>query len=87
VRLHFAEIYGMAYGQRIFDVRINGTPVLLSFDLLHPNNAGAQFKAHVREFSFQPNANNQIIVQIVPLQSPVDGLFRGILNGLQVIPQ
>jgi len=33
IRLHFAEFYWTAAGKRIFNVSINGTPVLSNFDI------------------------------------------------------
>ena len=51
VRLHFAEIYWTAAGQRRFNVAINGTQVLTNFDIFA--TAGAN-KALVRDFSATP---------------------------------
>lgn len=60
VRLHFAEIYWTAAGQRRFNVAINGTQVLANFDIFA--TAGAN-KALVRDFSATANAGGQIAVQ------------------------
>jgi hypothetical protein len=46
VRLHFAEIYFTAAGQRTFNVLINGTQVLTNFDIIVA--AGTYNKAIVR---------------------------------------
>jgi hypothetical protein len=48
VRLHFAEIYFGKAGARQFNVAINGTPVLTSFDIF--KTAGAKNKANVQQF-------------------------------------
>jgi ribose 5-phosphate isomerase len=47
--------------------------------------AGATFKAVVKEFTAIPDANQQIVVQVVP--EPFNGQYNATLNGLQVIPQ
>ncbi|HEV8244178.1 MAG TPA: malectin domain-containing carbohydrate-binding protein, partial [Polyangiaceae bacterium] len=54
VRLHFAEIYWNAVGQRRFNVSINGTQVLTNFDIFAI--AGAN-KAVVRDFAANANAS------------------------------
>ncbi len=61
VRLHFAEIYWTASGKRIFNVLINGTTVLSSFDIFAV--AGGQYKAVVRDFTATANASGQIVIQ------------------------
>ncbi|EEF63051.1 malectin domain-containing carbohydrate-binding protein [Pedosphaera parvula] len=60
VRLHFAEYYWTAVGQRRFNVSINGTQVLTNFDILAVT--GAQYKATIQEFTATAN-NGQITVQ------------------------
>jgi beta-glucanase (GH16 family) len=59
VRLHFAEIYWTAVGQRVFHVAINGTQVLTSFDIFA---AGGANMAVVRDFSASANASGQIVI-------------------------
>jgi hypothetical protein len=60
VRLHFAELYWTATGKRKFNVAINGTTVLSSFDIYA--TAGAQYKAVVREFTATANPSGQIVI-------------------------
>jgi hypothetical protein len=60
VRLHFAELYWTATGKRKFNVIINGTTVLSSFDIYA--TAGARYKAVVREFTATANASGQIVL-------------------------
>jgi len=60
VRLHFAEIYWSSVGQRVFDVAINGTPVLQRFDIIAA--AGAPNTAIVREFTATADNNGQITI-------------------------
>jgi hypothetical protein len=60
VRLHFAELYQTASGRRRFNVAINGTTVLSSFDIFA--TAGAAYKAVVRDFTTTANASGQIVI-------------------------
>lgn len=60
VRLHFAEIYFTATGQRRFHVTINGTRVLTDFDIVAA--AEAANKAVVRSFTTTANASGQVII-------------------------
>jgi hypothetical protein len=64
-----------------------GTRVLQNMDILKsaPVGAGATFKAVVKEFTTLPDANQQIVVQVVP--EPLNGQYNATLNGLQLIPQ
>ena len=63
VRLHFAETYWTAAGQRTFHININGTRVATSFDIFAA--VGARYKAVIREFSAAANASGQVVVQFV----------------------
>jgi hypothetical protein len=60
VRLHFAEIYFQQAGQRVFNVSINGQPVLPNFDIIQ--QAGAPNKAIVEEFTVQADDSGQITI-------------------------
>jgi hypothetical protein len=60
VRLHFAEIFWTAAGQRKFNVAINGTQVLTNFDIIAA--AGAANKAIVEQFTTTANSSGQIVV-------------------------
>jgi trimeric autotransporter adhesin len=59
VLLHFAETYWTAAGQRVFNVAINGTPVLTNFDIYA--TAGAN-TALVEQFNATANSSGQIVV-------------------------
>jgi trimeric autotransporter adhesin len=59
VLLHFAETYWTAAGQRVFNVAINGTPVLSNFDIYA--TAGAN-KALVEQFPATANSSGQIVI-------------------------
>ena len=60
VRLHFAEIYFTASGQRTFNVVINGTTVLTNYDIYAAT--GARYKAIVREFTATADAQGRIVI-------------------------
>ena len=60
VTLKFAEIYYSAAGRRVFNVAINGTPVLTNFDIVA--QAGGAFTALDRSFPVTVT-NGQITIQ------------------------
>lgn len=60
VRLHSAETYWSAVGQRRFNVAINGTQVLTNFDIIAA--AGAANKAVINEFNALASGG-QIVIQ------------------------
>jgi trimeric autotransporter adhesin len=60
VRLHFAELYFSAAGQRVFNVAINGTTVLSNFDIY--SAAKANFTAVVEQFTATANSSGQIVI-------------------------
>lgn len=62
VRLHHAETYWTAVGQRRFNVTINGAPVLTNFDIIAA--AGAANKAVINEFNAVATGG-QITIQYV----------------------
>ena len=61
-RLHFAETKYTAAGARVFNVVINGSQVLTSFDIFA---AGGTNKAVVRDFTTTASGSGQITVQYV----------------------
>jgi beta-mannosidase len=62
VRLHFAETTFEVAGKRLFDVLINGHPVLSEFDVIQ--EAGGKNKAIVQEFpQIIPDAKGNIVIQ------------------------
>src|SRR6478736_5558832 len=80
LRLHFAEVwYGDDdAGTRVFNVEVNGAPVLENFDIV--SVAGGANKAVVREFSAAANSAGQIIVKFVSL------LDNAKVSGLELFP-
>ena len=62
VRLHFAEIFGAAPGERVENISINGQPVLQNFSIA--SEAG-QGKALVKTFAgVAPDSKGQITVRV-----------------------
>ncbi len=59
VRLHFAEIYWHAVGQRIFNVAINGTPELSNFDIYATVGAN---KATAQTYTVPANQSGNIAI-------------------------
>src|SRR5713101_4379161 len=76
VRLHFAETYWTASGQRKFNVSINGTQVLTSFDIFE--TAGAMNKAVIQQFTGNANAAGQYVIQFT---SVID---KSLVSGIEV---
>ncbi len=60
VRLHFAETFWTAVGQRVFNVSINGTQVLTNFDIF--KTAGGQNIANIQQFTQTANASGQFVI-------------------------
>ena len=63
VTLYFAETYVTAAGQRLFNVSINGTSVLSSFDIYA--SAGGQNRAIARTFTTTANSSGQVVIQFI----------------------
>jgi len=76
VRLHFAETFWNAAGQRVFNVSINGTQVLTNFDILAA--AGATHKAIVKQFVTMANAGGQIVIQFTTVTD------NAAINGIEI---
>jgi hypothetical protein len=66
VRLHFAEIYWTSANSRLFDVVVNATPALSSFDIYAV--AGGEHKAVVRDVVTTANASGQIAVAFTTIK-------------------
>ena len=79
-RLHFAEIYYNAAGIRVFNVSINGTPVLANFDIFAVT--GGMNKATVREFLATANGSGQIIIQYINIA----GKDNAKSSGIEILP-
>jgi hypothetical protein len=66
VRLHFAEIYWNAAGQRVFNVALNGSPVLSNFDIFAA--AGGKDIAVVRQFTAPADSSGKITIQFTTVK-------------------
>ncbi|MBA2287790.1 MAG: family 16 glycosylhydrolase [Ktedonobacteraceae bacterium] len=78
VRLHFAETYWTAAGQRTFNVSINGQQVLTNFDIIA--SAGAANKATVQQFTATADSSGKITLQFTTVKDNAQ------VNGIEVIP-
>jgi hypothetical protein len=79
VRLHFAEIFWTAAGQRKFNVAINGTAVLTNFDIIAA--AGAANKAIVKEFTTTATSTGTIGISFT-----VGTADAPKISGIEIIP-
>ncbi len=78
VRLDFAEIYWDAPNQRLFNVLINGDPVLTSFDIFA--TAGGKDIAVSRQFECLSSSSGQIVIQFTSLRDNAK------ISSIQVTP-
>ena len=80
VRLHFAEIFGAAVGERIENVDINGQRVLSNLDIA--KEAG-QNKALVKTFSnIAPDAKGNIVIHVSAAPGSADQNAK--ISGLEI---
>ena len=77
VRLHFAETYWSAVGQRLFNVNINGKQVLTSFDIFAA--AGGQNIANIQQFTATANASGQYVIQFTTI------INNSLVNGIEIV--
>jgi beta-galactosidase len=78
VRLHFAELYFPAAGDREFDVAINGTSVLTNFDIY--GTAGAQYTAVIKQYVATANSSGDIVITFTN-----GALDQPMINGIEVL--
>ncbi|HEX3965928.1 MAG TPA: putative Ig domain-containing protein, partial [Trebonia sp.] len=78
VRLHFAEEYWTTAGSRTFNVLINGTQVLTSFDIFAA--AGGEYKAVVEPFTATASSTGTITIQFVTVKDNAQ------VNGIEITP-
>ncbi|HYP74520.1 MAG TPA: malectin domain-containing carbohydrate-binding protein, partial [Polyangiaceae bacterium] len=78
VRLHFAEIYLSASNGRLFNVIINGTQVLTSFDVFAA--AGGKNKAVARDFSTLADSNGRVTISLVGVKDNAK------ISGFEIFP-
>ena len=77
VRLHFAEPYWTGTGQRLFNVKINGTTVLTNFDIMAASGA-VMCKAVVREITASANSSGQFVIQFTTVKD------NSICSGIEI---
>ena len=78
VRLHFAELYFSGAGNREFNVAINGTPVLINFDIYA--TAGASYTAVVEQYTATANSSGDLVIAFT------DGAVnQPMFNGIEVL--
>jgi hypothetical protein len=77
VRLHFAELFWTAAGRRLFNVAINGTTVLSSFDIFA--TTGAEFKATLNEFTATATSSGQIVLTFTTVKD------NATIEGIEII--
>ncbi len=79
VRLHFAEVYWTAAGQRVMNISLNGNAVQNNFDLVA--EAGGRYKALVKEFTVTADSNGTMTISLSGVQGDPA------LNALEVVKQ
>jgi fibronectin type 3 domain-containing protein len=77
IRLHFAEEYWTTAGSRIFNVSIDGTPVLTNFDIFA--TAGGEYKAVVEQFSEVAPSNGTFTIQFSTVKDNAQ------VNGIEIL--
>jgi beta-glucosidase len=78
VRLHFAETYWTASGQRTFNLSINGTQLLSNFDIF--SAAGGQNIANIQQFTAPANSSGQYVIQFTTV------INNSLVNGIEIVP-
>src|SRR6202041_2783283 len=78
VRLDFAEEYWTTAGSRTFNVLINGTQVLTSFDIFA--TAGGEFKGVTESFTATASSTGTVTIQFVTVKDNAQ------VNGIEVSP-
>jgi len=78
VRLHFAEEYWTAAGSRTFNVLINGTQVLTSFDIFA--TAGGEYIGVIEPFTATASSTGTITIQFVTVKDNAQ------VNGIEIVP-
>lgn len=79
LRLHFADFQVSAAGQRVFNVSVNGTQVLTSFDIYAA--AGGSNKAVVESIPVTTDANGQVDVSFATVSG---SNYYAQVNGLEI---
>ena len=78
VRLDFAEEYWTTAGSRTFNVLINGTQVLTSFDIFAA--AGGEYIAVIKAFTATASSTGTVTIQFVTVKDNAQ------VNGIEILP-
>jgi hypothetical protein len=81
VRLHFAEPEDLEPGERVFDVRLQGKPVLESLDIAKAT--GDQHRALVKEFR-GIQVEEKLLVEFAPLSK---SKHPAVLCGVEILAE
>jgi hypothetical protein len=74
VRLHFAETFFTTKGSRVFNVSINGTQVLMKFDIVAAS--GGENIANIQQFTVPANTSGQYVITFTSVTN--NALISGI---------
>ncbi len=83
VRLHFSEPDNVRPGQRVFNVKLQGKPVLVNFDIL--KEAGKKHTALIKEFK-NIEARDVMMLEMIP-KSAANATSTPIISGMEVIAE
>jgi hypothetical protein len=78
VRLHFADTHWTSPGQRLFNVSINGTQVLSSFDVI--GTAGAGNKALIETFTVPASSSGAYVITFTTVKD------ASTISGIEILP-
>ncbi|HVZ72698.1 MAG TPA: malectin domain-containing carbohydrate-binding protein [Polyangia bacterium] len=78
VRLHFADTHWNARGQRLFNVSINGTQVLTSYDIVA--KSGSMDRAIVESFNSSASSSGTYVIKFTTVTDAAT------VSGIEVLP-
>jgi hypothetical protein len=84
LRLHFCELDNVAVGERIFDVKVQGSTVLEGIDVAR--EAGGRYRALVKEFRTIPAAA-KMVIELIPHANAVNASNAPILSAIELQEQ
>lgn len=76
IRLHFAESYYSAVGDRVMNISVNGITQITGFDILA--TAGAQNKAVIKQVSGTAGSSGSLTITFIPTSARNDPKIDGI---------
>ena len=84
IRLHFAETQNIGTGDRVFDIALQGKPVLKNCDVL--GEAGKRYRPVVKEFRQIP-ASKMISVELINSRTGSKGDLPPFVNGIEMVEE